>query len=36
MRRLINALLNKLNDPKQIVRSEIERIIFRLGRHLKA
>ena len=35
MRRLIDALLNKLNDPKQIVRSEIERIIFRLGRHLK-
>lgn len=36
MRRLIDALLGKLNDPKEIVRAEIERVVVRLARFLKA
>ena len=33
--RLVDSLLEKLNDPKEIVRAEIERIIVKLSQFYK-
>lgn len=35
MRRLIDTLLGKLNDPKEVIRSEVERIIVKLSQFVK-
>lgn len=35
-KRLINILINKLNDAKEVVRSEIERLIIDISYYMSA
>ena len=35
-RRLTNYLLGKLNDPKEVVRNEIERVIIDISKYMNA
>ena len=36
LKKLINNLVYKLNDPKQIVRIEVERLIVDIAGHMKS
>ena len=35
-RRLVNNLIGKLNDPKEVVRTEVERVIVDISRHMSS
>lgn len=36
LKRLVNALIGKLNDPKEVVRNEVERLLVDLSQHMIA
>ena len=36
LKRLVNALIGKLNDPKEVVRNEVERLLVDLSNHMIA
>lgn len=35
-RRLVNNLIGKLNDPKEVVRTEVERVIVDISMHMSS